>query len=73
MATAQTIIYGKGISVRADTLPAVRLKATGRAGRLVGAIPIGTIGTIMQLAFTGQHYTECHWDSEVEPITEPEP
>jgi hypothetical protein len=42
---------------------------SGRIGKIVEIIRIDNVGTIFELAFDGQLWTECYWKSELE-ITE---
>ena len=46
-------------------LPEKTVIRTGRTGRVVTAIPWDGIGTIFELAFEGQLFTECYWDTEL--------
>lgn len=45
-----------------------RVIRTGRIGRIVNSIQIGEIGVIIELAFDGQLWTECYWESETENL-----
>jgi hypothetical protein len=54
-----------------DGYPTVKVKATGRIGRVVDAHPVQDIGTMLELAFTDdpqQFWTECYWSTETEPV-----
>lgn len=50
-------------------LPEIQHTATGRIGKIVNHHPIDEIGEMYELAFDGQIYTECYWESELTKIT----
>lgn len=38
---------------------------TGRLGKVVNRTQHGTIGVMVEMAFEGQAWTECYWESEL--------